>query len=83
MNETKRYYALDNLRAVLMWLGVVIHVAVNHVQGDSILPWRDSATTPLADLIVLPHTLLLLLLFHCENDYYLFLLISLLRGYMR
>lgn len=53
MNQGKRFHALDNLRAVIMWLGVVLHVAVNHLQGESRLPWRDSATTMWADIIVI------------------------------
>jgi fucose 4-O-acetylase-like acetyltransferase len=48
-----RQHALDNLRALMMWLGIVLHVAVNHVTGPMVLPWRDSATSPLADLLVL------------------------------
>jgi glucan biosynthesis protein C len=48
-----RNHALDNLRGILMWLGIVLHVAVNHMQAPSMLPWRDSDTSPVADLIVL------------------------------
>jgi glucan biosynthesis protein C len=46
-----RLYALDNLRALMMWLGIVLHVAAIHMAGDSPLPWRDDRTTPLADLL--------------------------------
>jgi glucan biosynthesis protein C len=46
-----RQHALDNLRALMMWLGIVVHVAVNHMTGPMVLPWRDSATSPLADLL--------------------------------
>jgi fucose 4-O-acetylase-like acetyltransferase len=52
MSQGERFHSLDNLRAVIMWLGVVLHVGVNHMQGESRLPWRDSVTTPWADLIV-------------------------------
>lgn len=48
----QRLYALDNLRAAMMWLGIVLHVAVIHLAGrDSPLPWRDDRTTPLANLL--------------------------------
>lgn len=36
----------------MMWLGIVLHVAVNHITGPSMLPWRDSQTTPVADMLV-------------------------------
>ena len=47
-----RLHALDNLRAVMMWLGIVIHVSVMHMQGPSPINWHDPATTRLADLLV-------------------------------
>ncbi len=47
-----RQHALDNLRALMMWLGIVLHVAANHMTGPMLLPWRDTATSQLADLIV-------------------------------
>ncbi|RJG03074.1 acyltransferase family protein [Noviherbaspirillum sedimenti] len=50
MNPAQRFHSLDNLRAIMMWLGIVLHVAVNHVVGKSPLPWRDPETTPLANL---------------------------------
>jgi glucans biosynthesis protein C len=46
-----RLYALDNLRALMMWLGIVLHVAANHLTGPMLLPWRDQATSELADVI--------------------------------
>ncbi|QSX35673.1 acyltransferase family protein [Shewanella sedimentimangrovi] len=48
----ERYHALDNLRALVMWLGILLHVAVQHMAGPSDLPWRDSQTTPWADLLL-------------------------------
>lgn len=48
---TARLYALDNLRALMMWLGIVLHAAVIYMVGDSPLPWRDERTTPLAGLL--------------------------------
>ena len=53
MDPSGRLHSFDNLRAVLMWLGIVLHVAINHTTGPSALPWRDSQTTPLADLLLL------------------------------
>lgn len=52
-NPNERLHALDNLRAILMWLGIVIHVAGNYlVRIDSPLPWKDPRGSPLADLAV-------------------------------
>lgn len=48
-----RNFALDNLRGIMMWLGIVLHVAVNHMAAPSMLPWRDSQTSVWVDLLVL------------------------------
>ncbi|ARN22706.1 acyltransferase family protein [Piscinibacter gummiphilus] len=48
----QRLHALDNLRAAMMWLGIVLHVAVIHMTGTQLLPWRDDRTTPAADVLV-------------------------------
>ena len=48
-----RLHALDNLRALMMWLGIVLHVAINHLTVASPLPWRDPKTSPVADLLLL------------------------------
>lgn len=53
MDQPGRLHAFDNLRAVMMWLGILLHVAINHTTGPSPLPWRDSQTSPLADLVLL------------------------------
>ncbi len=53
MDQATRLHAFDNLRAVMMWLGILLHVAINHTTGPSPLPWRDSQTSPVADLILL------------------------------
>ncbi|MFM9923956.1 acyltransferase family protein [Variovorax sp. H27-G14] len=50
---TQRLHALDNLRALMMWLGIVLHVAINHVTIASPLPWRDPQTSHVADLLLL------------------------------
>ena len=36
----------------MMWLGIVLHVAANHLTGPMLLPWRDKATSQFADLVV-------------------------------
>jgi surface polysaccharide O-acyltransferase-like enzyme len=48
----QRIHALDNLRAAMMWLGIVLHAAVNHVTTPMV-PWQDRATSPVADLLTL------------------------------
>ncbi|WP_432728527.1 acyltransferase family protein [Variovorax sp. W6] len=50
---SQRLHALDNLRALMMWLGIVLHVAINHITVSSPLPWRDPKTSPVADLVML------------------------------
>ena len=52
MSTTQRLYALDNLRAIMMWLGIVLHVSVNYMTGASPTPWRDSQTSLAADLLI-------------------------------
>jgi hypothetical protein len=37
-NGSERILALDNLRAIMMWLGIVLHVCVNQLNGPSELP---------------------------------------------
>lgn len=48
-----RLHALDNLRAMLMWLGIVLHVSINYMTGPSLLPFKDAKVTPLADLLLM------------------------------
>lgn len=52
MDTPHRLHALDNLRATMMWLGIVLHVSVQHMAGPSPLPWRDPDTTRMADVLV-------------------------------
>ncbi|MGJ7527060.1 acyltransferase family protein [Variovorax sp. GB1P17] len=50
----QRLHALDNLRALMMWLGIVLHVSINHITlADSPLPWRDPQTSPVANLLLI------------------------------
>ena len=51
--EGRRLHAIDNLRAALMWLGIVLHVAINHMTGPSLLPFKDARVTFLADVLLL------------------------------
>jgi glucan biosynthesis protein C len=52
VEQSGRLHALDNLRALMMWLGIVLHVAVNHFTLVTPgIPWKDRAVSPLADLI--------------------------------
>ncbi len=53
MEQASRLHAFDNLRAIMMWLGILLHVAINHTTGESPLPWRDAQTSPVADVILL------------------------------
>jgi glucans biosynthesis protein C len=52
MHANERQHSLDNLRGVMMWLGVVLHVADLHLTSDWPLPWHDSQTSLLANLVV-------------------------------
>ena len=52
MDPSRRLHSFDNLRAMMMWLGIVLHVAINHTTGPSPLPFHDTQTTPLADLLL-------------------------------
>lgn len=36
----------------MMWLGIVLHVALNHIVGESPAPWRDSQTTLVANFLI-------------------------------
>lgn len=47
----QRLHALDNLRATMMWLGVVLHVAALHRIDVAGLQWHDPQTSPVANLL--------------------------------
>lgn len=49
---SQRLVALDNLRGLMMWLGIVLHVGAIHMAGPSPLPWRDNRTAPWVDALV-------------------------------
>lgn len=48
-----RLHALDNLRALMMWLGIVIHGAAPYLARESPFPWRDARPTAVADFLVI------------------------------
>jgi surface polysaccharide O-acyltransferase-like enzyme len=48
----RRLHALDNLRALMMWLGIVLHVAAIYMAGVPVLPWRDEQRTRVADFLM-------------------------------
>jgi glucan biosynthesis protein C len=46
-----RLHALDNLRAIMMWLGIVLHAAAAYAVADQTpIPWRDEQRSMVADL---------------------------------
>ena len=47
-----RLVALDHLRALMMWLGIVLHVSVNYMERPSVLPWMDPSRWRGADSLV-------------------------------
>jgi glucan biosynthesis protein C len=48
----ERLHALDNLRAILMWLGIVLHVTAIYGFEPSPIIWRDEQRTVVADLLM-------------------------------
>jgi fucose 4-O-acetylase-like acetyltransferase len=36
----------------MMWLGIVLHVSLNHIVGESPAPWRDAQTSLVADFLI-------------------------------
>ncbi len=47
-----RLHALDNLRAILMWLGIVLHVAAVYTTHPMPNVWLDEQRTAFADALV-------------------------------
>jgi glucan biosynthesis protein C len=53
VSTDQRLHALDNLRAIMMWLGIVIHVGAIYIVADHTpLPWRDEQRSPWADVLL-------------------------------
>lgn len=50
--SAERLHALDNLRAVMMWLGIVLHATMNYTVQPVPVPWHDTTTSPGADIVV-------------------------------
>ncbi len=50
--STERLHALDNLRAVMMWLGIVLHAAAIYMVVPSPIPWHDTQSSVVADILV-------------------------------
>jgi glucan biosynthesis protein C len=50
--STGRLYALDNLRALMMWLGVVLHTAAIYMVSHNLYPWSDDRRTVLAEPLI-------------------------------
>ena len=48
----ERLHALDNLRAILMWLGIALHVLTIYATHSMANAWRDEQRTVLADVLV-------------------------------
>lgn len=51
MRHADRLHSLNNLRALMMWLGIVLHLALNHMKAPTTVPWKDYDTSVIADLI--------------------------------
>ncbi len=75
-HQPLRLHALDNLRALMMWLGIVLHVAANHLTGPMILPWRDQATSHVADLLVAAIHIFRMPVFLILSGYFVALLVE-------
>jgi glucan biosynthesis protein C len=52
-NPAQRLHALDNLRALMMWLGIVIHGAAAYLARETPFPWRDEHRTQVADFSII------------------------------
>lgn len=51
-SAAERLHALDNLRAVMMWLGIVLHVAMVYTVQPMPVPWHDTQTSEGADAVL-------------------------------
>lgn len=50
-SSESRLHAIDNLRGIMMWLGIVLHVAANYLVFPTHIPWGDDRRSALADLL--------------------------------
>lgn len=52
MQQFQRSHAFDNLRAIIMWLGIVLHVSITYttLQASHII-WKDNSTSVVADVL--------------------------------
>ena len=82
---TERHHGIDALRGGMMLLGVVLHLAINYVEGpeDGTWPFRDPARSPLAGLAVLAIHTFRMPAFFVMSGYFAAMLIERrgLRGY--
>ena len=80
MRHASRLHSLDNLRAVMMWLGIVLHVALNHMTSPTSVPWKHRDTSVVADLVFLFIHVFRMPVFFILAGYFVALLVS-RRGY--
>lgn len=80
MNQSNRIHSLDSLRALMMWLGVVLHVALNHMTMSLPFPWRDRDTSVVADMTFIFIHAFRMPVFFILAGYFVALLVN-LRGY--
>jgi glucan biosynthesis protein C len=82
---TERHHGIDALRGGMMLLGVVLHLAINYVEGpqDGTWPFRDPERSPLAGLVVLAIHTFRMPVFFVMSGYFAAMLIERrgLRGY--
>ena len=51
--SSERYHSLDSLRAVMMLLGVLLHIVCGYAVIDGVWWFKDSATSRAADIFIL------------------------------
>lgn len=53
MQQFQRSHAFDNLRAIVMWLGIVLHVSITYTTlYTPHIIWKDNSTSMLADVLI-------------------------------
>ena len=53
MTSSERYHSLDSLRAIMMLLGVLLHIVCGYAIIDGVWWYKDSATSRVADIFIL------------------------------